>query len=58
MKKIKKESNVVSQPITKDTNIKLVAISKKRKNEGHLIRNKQDILTKIVDDLHKKEFRK
>jgi hypothetical protein len=58
MEKIKKESNVVSQPITKDTNIKLVAISKKRKDEGHLIRNKQDILTKIVDDLHKKEFRK
>lgn len=45
----------VSQPITTETNDKLVALSKKRKGEGSLIRSKQDILTKLVSDLHKKE---
>ena len=46
---------LVSQPITKETNDKLVAISKKRKAEGSLIRSKQDILTKLIADLYKKE---
>ena len=50
-----KAKKMVSQPITKETNDKLVAISNKRKAEGSLVRSKQDILTKLVADLHKKE---
>jgi hypothetical protein len=46
---------LVSQPITLETNRKLIAISKVRKDNGSLIKSKQDILTVLVDGLYKKE---
>ena len=48
---------LVSQPITKETNDKLIAISKSRKASGALIKSKQDILTVLVDGLYKKEIK-
>ncbi len=45
----------VSQPIDKETNRKLIAISKKRKDNNELVKTKQDILMCLVDVLYKKE---
>lgn len=52
---IEMKQKLVSQPITKETNRKLIAISKKRKDNGELVKTKQDILMCLVDVLYKKE---
>lgn len=46
---------LVSQPISKETNRQLIAISKKRKDNGELVKTKQDILMCLVNVLYKKE---